>query len=137
MKINIIHLLLLLLLASTAAFAQKPKGKLTSKPVFSDPIYDGAADPVIVWNKQEKKYFMFYTNRRAKATGLDGVTWVHGTRIGIAESKDGANWNYRDTANIIHIGHRMFWSTTVCTTCSSLTFPVFLPIGTIRARYYT
>lgn len=70
------------------------------KPLYSDPVYDGAADPVIVWNKKEKKYFMFYTNRRANAQGLDGVTWVHGTRIGIAESTDGVLWKYRDTANI-------------------------------------
>jgi beta-xylosidase len=43
---------------------------------------------------------MFYTNRRANVPGLDGVSWVHGTRIGIAESRDGANWKYVDTANI-------------------------------------
>ena len=81
--------------------AQKQHGKLADKPVFSDPVFDGAADPVIIWNKKEKKWFMFYTNRRAKAEGLNGVTWVHGTRIGIAESTDGgATWKYRDTANI-------------------------------------
>jgi predicted GH43/DUF377 family glycosyl hydrolase len=28
------------------------------------------------------------------------VQWVHGTRIGIAESKDGVHWKYVDTANI-------------------------------------
>ena len=44
---------------------------------------------------------MFYTNRRATDMSLDGVKWVHGTRIGIAESSDGgASWKYRDTANI-------------------------------------
>ena len=76
------------------------KGVLAPKPLFEDPVYNGAADPVIIWNKNEKKWFMFYTNRRANAKGTDGVTWVHGTRIGIAESTDGANWKYRDTANI-------------------------------------
>jgi hypothetical protein len=46
---------------------------------------------------------MFYTNRRANAPGLDGVKWVHGTRIGIAESSDGgATWTYRDTCNILY-----------------------------------
>jgi hypothetical protein len=63
-------------------------------------MLDGAADPVIVWNQAEKKWLMLYTNRRAKDTGLDGVSWVHGTRIGIAESKDGATWTYRDTCDI-------------------------------------
>lgn len=42
---------------------------------------------------------MFYTNRRANVPGLTTVTWVHGTPIGIAESKDGANWTYRGTVN--------------------------------------
>jgi len=89
------------ILMSATVFAQPPKEKLADKPVFSDPIYDGAADPVIIWNKKEKKWFMFYTNRRATDMTLDGVKWVHGTRIGIAESTDGgASWKYRDTANI-------------------------------------
>jgi sucrose-6-phosphate hydrolase SacC (GH32 family) len=82
--------------------AQKSKqGKMAAKPLFRDPVYDGAADPVIIWNKAEKRWFMFYTNRRAKDTTLDGVKWVHGTRIGIAESTDGgATWKYRDTCDI-------------------------------------
>ncbi|ASB48027.1 family 43 glycosylhydrolase [Alkalitalea saponilacus] len=75
-------------------------GEPAPKPLFRDPVYDGAADPVIVWNHDEEKWFMFYTNRRAKDISLDGFEWVHGTRIGIAESYDGANWSYRDTANI-------------------------------------
>lgn len=43
---------------------------------------------------------MFYTARRATMEDTTGVRWVHGTRIGIATSKDGANWRYLDTANI-------------------------------------
>jgi len=75
--------------------------RLASKPLFRDPIYDGAADPTIIWNKEEKKWFMFYTNRRANADSVPGVRWVHGTRIGIAESSDGgASWKYRDTCDI-------------------------------------
>lgn len=76
-------------------------GKLASKPLFRDPIYDGAADPTVIWNQKKKKWFMFYTNRRANVKNLDGVAWVHGTRIGIAESTDGgATWQYLDTCNI-------------------------------------
>lgn len=74
--------------------------KKVPKPLFRDTIYDGAADPVVIWNKAEHKWFMFYTNRRAKATDLPGVSWVHGTAIGIAESSDGIEWTYRGTANI-------------------------------------
>lgn len=77
------------------------KGQIASKPLFRDPVYDGAADPAVIYNKVEKRWFMFYTNRRANAEDLDGVKWVHGTRIGIAESVDGgATWKYRDTCDI-------------------------------------
>ena len=86
------------LITLSVTLAQKQH--IASKPLFEDPIFNGAADPVVVWNKQAKKWFMFYTNRRASAEGLDGVTWVHGTRIGIASSVDGAKWQYVDTADI-------------------------------------
>ena len=76
---------------------RKP-GVLAPKPVFRDPVYDGAADPVVIWNPQAKKWWMFYTNRRANMTGLPGVSWVFGTPIGMAESADGANWKYLGTA---------------------------------------
>ena len=96
-----IKFILLIILSGVSPLisAQKSKpGKLADKPLFRDPVYDGAADPVLIWNR---KWFMFYTNRRANAEGLDGVTWVHGTRIGIAESSDGgATWKYLDTCNI-------------------------------------
>jgi len=83
-------------------FGQKAKSvKIADKPLFRDPVYDGAADPTVIWNGMEKKWFMFYTNRRANVPGLNGVSWVHGTRIGIAESSDGgASWHYRDTCDI-------------------------------------
>lgn len=78
-----------------------PAGKIAPKPLFRDPVYDGAADPALVWNRGEKKWFMLYTNRRANVPNLPGVSWVHGTRIGIAASADGgATWKYRGTAEI-------------------------------------
>jgi hypothetical protein len=70
-------------------------------PLFRDPIHDGAADPVVVWNRARKTWWMLYTNRRADLADNNGVTWVHGTRIGIAESADGgANWRYVSEADI-------------------------------------
>lgn len=75
-------------------------GEIAPKPLFRDPVHDGAADPVVVWNRQERKWFMFYTNRRANLTNAAGVEWVHGTRIGIAESRDGATWRYRGVARM-------------------------------------
>jgi len=64
------------------------------KPLFRDPIFDGAADPSIVYDRAGKRWLMFYTNRRANVPGLTAVTWVHGTPIGIAESIDGSTWTY-------------------------------------------
>lgn len=96
----IVHLLILLLVIPHLVEAQGKGGKLVPKPLFADPVYDGAADPVVVWNAEKKRWWMFYTNRRARTADSSGVQWVHGTRIGIAESKDGAHWNYLDTANI-------------------------------------
>jgi hypothetical protein len=70
-------------------------------PLFRDPIHDGAADPVVVWNRARKTWWMLYTNRRADLAETNGVTWVHGTHIGIAESTDGgANWKYVSEADI-------------------------------------
>jgi len=87
-------------------------GKIADKPLFRDPVHDGAADPVLCWNRAEKKWFMFYTNRRANVPNTQGVSWVHGTKIGIAESLDGgATWKYRGTANIDYgRGEYSYWA---------------------------
>ena len=90
-----------LCLTQLATAQSAPAGKLAAKPLFRDPVYDGAADPVLVWDRARSRWLMFYTNRRASAANLPGVTWVHGTRIGVAESLDGgATWKYTGTAEI-------------------------------------
>jgi predicted GH43/DUF377 family glycosyl hydrolase len=95
---KLLLLLLLVVVVDEIGYSQQSKA---TKPLYDDPIYHGAADPVIIYNKAKKKWWMLYTNRRA-AIQDSTVQWVHGTRIGIAESKDGVNWNYVDTANINH-----------------------------------
>ncbi|MBK0369280.1 family 43 glycosylhydrolase [Flavobacterium agrisoli] len=90
-------------LGLTAAYSQKEVAKesnIADKPLFRDPIYDGAADPVVIWNKKEKKWFMFYTNRRASDSTASGVSWVHGTKIGVAESTNGTHWTYKGVCNV-------------------------------------
>lgn len=83
------------------ALRAQPAGAVAAKPLFRDPIYDGAADPVVVWNPHNQRWWMFYTNRRANVPGLSGVAWVHGTPIGIAESGDGgATWTAAGNADI-------------------------------------
>lgn len=87
--------------ASAGTKSDMPAGRIAAKPLFRDPTFDGAADPVVIWNAERERWWMFYTNRRAKAEGLTGVTWVHGTPIGIAESADeGASWSYIGLAEI-------------------------------------
>jgi hypothetical protein len=34
-------------------------GKRAPRPLFRDPIYDGAADPVVIWNQREKNGLCF------------------------------------------------------------------------------
>ncbi len=95
------RLVLLLSLAGLLAFPHATAETVAPKPLFRDPVFDGAADPVVIWNPSVQHWWMFYTNRRANAPGLSGVAWVHGTKVGIAESADGgANWNYLGTADI-------------------------------------
>ncbi|CAM3743299.1 family 43 glycosylhydrolase [Flavobacterium chungbukense] len=105
LKINLKDFLqLFFLLCCFSIMAQNKNGKenkhTAPKPLYRDPVYDGAADPVIIWNKKEKLWYMFYTNRRANDSDAKGITWVHGTKIGIAVSKDGAEWTYKDTCSI-------------------------------------
>ncbi|WP_008584709.1 family 43 glycosylhydrolase [Niabella soli] len=91
--------LLLLLFVLHFGIAANAQAGTVPKPLYDDPIYHGAADPVVIYNKAKKKWWLFYTNRRATDTDST-VRWVHGTRIGIAESADGTTWRYLDTANI-------------------------------------
>ncbi len=97
MKRVLAALILAVVVAGCATTPRPVEPKLAAKPLFRDPVYDGAADPTIVYDRAEKKWLMFYTNRRANVPGLTAVTWVHGTPIGIAESSDGATWTYRGT----------------------------------------
>ena len=105
-------LLLSVLFVASGLAAAAPQGKIAPQPLFRDPVHDGPTDPVLIWNRAEKKWFMMYTSRRANVPNLPGVSWVHGTAIGIAESADGgATWQYRGTADI-HYGKPdyTFWA---------------------------
>src|SRR6266540_257697 len=74
-KDNAPYLLALLFVTLGLAAAS---AAVAPKPLYRDPVYDGAADPVVVWNQQAKTWWMFYTSRRANVPGLSGVAWVHG-----------------------------------------------------------
>lgn len=64
-----------------------------SAPLLSDPL-GGPTDPTVIRDEQTGQWRMFYTQRRPSDPG-HGVEWVHGSRIGMAVSDDGARWHYR------------------------------------------
>lgn len=78
---------------------------------YQDPIYNGAADPTVIFNEAEQCWWMFYTNRRVGVVE-EGVSWVHGTDIGIAVSKDGKCWEYKGIAEGLHYedGRNTYWA---------------------------
>lgn len=88
-----------------------PKNHIAPAPLFRDPITDGAADPVMVWNRQEKKWWMLYSQRRANVEAPD-VAFCYGNDIGIASGEDnGQTWVYRGTLNLeFEKGRNTFWA---------------------------
>ncbi|WP_210163246.1 family 43 glycosylhydrolase [Niveispirillum irakense] len=90
-----------LLLATGTTITPGFAADVAPKPLFRDPTFDGAADASIIYDRKAGDWVMFYTNRRANLKEAEGVEWVHGTRIGMARSKDGGNtWTYEGTADI-------------------------------------
>ena len=78
-------------------------GKLAPRPLYRDPPFDAPTDPVFCFNAESNRWLMYYTQRRATAIDAPGVTWIHGTKIGMAESRDGgATWNYIGEAKITY-----------------------------------
>lgn len=68
--------------------------RLAPAPLFQCPMLDGAADPSVLWHPGERQWFMYYTARRANVL-CPGLSWAHGTPIGIASSPDGHDWLFR------------------------------------------
>ena len=61
-------------------------------PLFRDPIFDGPTDPTVIYNREEKSWWMIYTARRANVPCHD-VSWVHDTDLGVASStNNGQTW---------------------------------------------
>ncbi len=83
-----------------------------TSPLFRDPIYDGAADPTVIWNHLERAWWIVYTNRRANVAG-PRLGWFHGTDLGVAASADeGRTWLYRGTLRGLAFepGHNTYWA---------------------------
>jgi len=81
-------------------------------PLFRDPVFDGAADPTVIWNEKTKEWLIFYTARRA-VLELKDVAYCYGTSIGIAASADlGRSWYYKGAAQLPQpdTGLNTFWA---------------------------
>ena len=61
-------------------------------PLYTDPVYKGAADPEVIWNEYEEEWWMFYTSRRAVCEGAP----LPALAIGVAVSKD---WKAANSSN--------------------------------------
>tara|TARA_R110000868_G_scaffold82268_3_gene232413 strand:+ start:12340 stop:13359 length:1020 start_codon:yes stop_codon:yes gene_type:complete len=112
MKINIFRLFFLLL---TTVFLRAQDDNLQQHtalaPLYNDPIHDGAADPIMIWNREEKSWWMLYTNRRANVP-TPGVSAYYGTKIGVAASDDhGQTWTFRGYLDLeFEKGWNTFWA---------------------------
>ncbi|MBR4959934.1 MAG: glycosyl hydrolase [Clostridia bacterium] len=83
---------------------------IVPSPLYKDPIFNGAADPMIIRKESDGLYYMFYTQRRANQQ-VENVSFAYGTAIGVAESADGARWHYRGALDLnFEFGHNTFWA---------------------------
>lgn len=80
-------------------------------PLFRDPIFDGAADPSVMWNPEREEWWIVYTQRRA-TVDVPGRGWIHGSDVGVATSADeGRRFLYRGTLELdFEPGHNTFWA---------------------------
>lgn len=106
MRIFIGCLLALQLVLCLDSSAQKAPA-----PLFRDPVTDGAADPVMIWNREEGSWWMLYTQRRANVETAD-VAYCYGNEIAIASTSDqGKTWVYRGTLDLeFERGMNTFWA---------------------------
>ena len=102
---------IVLFTCNTSLIAQKHDLHIADAPLFRDPIFDGAADPMVIYNKIDSAWYMFYTNRRANVN-TNGTNWVYGTKIGVAYSVDhGKTWIYKGSLDLeFEDGHNTFWA---------------------------
>ena len=108
-------ILLLIILCSGCRPATQTSGLFPEKapaPLFRDPVFDGAADPSAIYNRNTGEWLIFYTQRRARLE-LRGTEYCYGTAVGIASSTDGgASWQYKGTAKLPQpdSGLNSFWA---------------------------
>ena len=113
MSKNLLNFLLLLVVNVAVSYSQ-PVFDIENapSPLFRDPLYDGAADPSVIWNEEAGEWWVFYTQRRANIPS-QGVSWCYGTNLGIAASADdGKTWYYKGVCKGLDFeeGQLTFWA---------------------------
>lgn len=100
----------------------------TKAPIFIDPIFNGAADPMIIKNEQDGTFFMFYTQRRATVAFEGSVSYCYGSKIGVAQSTDnGREWFYRGALDLdFEFGDNTFWAPEIVWDKSSNKYHMFV-----------
>ncbi|TCC27064.1 family 43 glycosylhydrolase [Kribbella speibonae] len=79
--------------------------------LYTDPVHLAPTDPALIAGP-DGSWWMFYTQRRAHEPA-GGVTWVHGTDIGVARSLDGGrSWQYDGVVAGLdpHPGRNTLWA---------------------------
>lgn len=116
MRFSIFIICFFLLISVTDGYSQSnetdiPKNHIAPAPLFRDPETDGAADPVLIWNREEKKWWMLYSQRRANTEAPD-VAYCYGNDIGIASAEDnGQTFVYRGKLDLeFEKGRNTFWA---------------------------
>ncbi len=114
MKRTVCLLVVCFFLLCIHVFAQDSAKTIMHKapaPLYRDPIYDGAADPTLIYNKEKKEWWMFYTQRKANQQAAN-VAFCYGTSIGIATSNDhGQTWVYKGAPALeFEDGVNTFWA---------------------------
>jgi len=97
-------------------------------PLFRDPVFDGAADPSVLWNQETGEWWIFYTQRRASRV-FNNVAYCYGTAVGIVVSSDyGETWEYRGAAKLpaINSGNDTFWAPQVMYDAKNDTYHMFV-----------
>jgi hypothetical protein len=82
-------------------------------PLFRDPIFDGAADPTVIYHPDEQAWWLVYTNRRTTIVQEEGLVWLFGSDLGVASSDDeGGSWQYRGILEGLEFewGRGTFWA---------------------------
>ena len=111
MKVFLVIYLAVLSMAVANTVKAQDAAHTAPAPLYRDPVTDGAADPVMVWNREEKKWWMLYTQRRANVESPD-VAYCYGNDIAVASGEDsGRTWVYRGTLNLdFEKGRNTFWA---------------------------